>query len=828
MLKKIKEIFDISNKEYNTAIKIAKEIDALAEEYQVMSDEELQEMTPILKTRLENGETLDDVLVAAYATAREASKRVSDKYPYFVQLVGAVVLHRGNIAEMRTGEGKTLTSVLPAYLNSLENKGVHIVTVNEYLATREAEGEIGDIFRFLGLSVGLNLRDLNKNQKREVYDCDIVYSTNSEIGFDYLRDNMVLYKTQRVMQRGLNYAIIDEIDSALIDEARTPLIISGGKSRAQNLYEVTNNFARSITEEDYDFDVKTRVIGLTQAGISKAEKSFNIDNLYDLQHAQLVHAIAQALKANYTLEKEVDYVVHEGEVVIVDQFTGRMMPGRAYSDGLHQALEAKEGLKVKEETSTVATITYQNLFRMYKKLSGMTGTAKTEEEEFREIYNMYVVVIPTNVAVIRNDNTDIIYGKLDDKFKAITAKVKELNEKGQPVLVGTVAVETSEYLSKLFTKSKIKHEVLNAKNHFREADIIKNAGQKYAVTIATNMAGRGTDIKLGEGVVELGGLYVIGTERHESRRIDNQLRGRSGRQGDPGTSQFYVSFEDTLMIRFGMSNMQKRISSDEPLQSRMFTKAFEGAQKRIEGNNYDIRKRLLQYDDVMGKQREVMYKMRNDILDVEDYHQTMMELIERGVEVILDDRIQERAYSQEVHQDIVEYINAHYTDDSTNITLNSYDSIEDLKQDVTRRLCHLYEEKLGIVDEEARKEFEKVIALRVIDTRWMSHIDAMAHLKEGVGMRGYAQENPLRAYTMEGLKMFDEMIYNIERDIVQFALRSKIKINEERKEVIKGNAVRNAAKEQKRRPTIKTKKIRPNEPCPCGSGKKYKHCCGRN
>lgn len=834
MFKNLLSKFDSANVEFKRAEKLATEIEQLDPVMQEYSDSDLQNKIVEFKERYTNGESLDDMLVEAFAVVREASSRVLNMKPFYVQLIGGIVLHNGNIAEMKTGEGKTLTSVLPAYLNAISGKGVHIITVNDYLATREAEGEIGDLFRWLGLSVGLNIRDLSSGQKRDVYGCDIMYTTNNELGFDYLRDNMVLYSNRRVQQKGLNYAIIDEVDSILIDEARTPLIISGGKAQTVNMYEQADRAAKSLrVDEDFIIDLKTKSVSLTKDGIARCEQIFNVDNLYDLDHASTVHNLHQALKANYTLDNEVDYIISEGEIVIVDQFTGRLMPGRAFSEGLHQAIEAKEGVMIKDETRTMATITFQNLFRMYSKLSGMTGTAKTEEEEFRDIYNMYVVAIPTNKPVARQDLIDKVFSTMKGKYTCLVRDVKAIHQTGQPILIGTVAVETSEIISGLLSKAGIKHEVLNAKNHFREAEIVAKAGDMNSVTIATNMAGRGTDIKLGPGVVDLGGLYVIGTERHESRRIDNQLRGRSGRQGDPGKSQFYVSFEDMLMLRFGSQNAErlKRVglAEDEPIQMKMFAKSIESAQNRIEGNNYDSRKRVLQYDEVMSSQRKVMYSLRNEIIDSVTYHDRVLELISNVIDgYVRNVSLEKEGFSDAVVSQVVDYANSHYLTEEFSLTNVEYSSEEDFIAKVTDKIIECYKEKLTLIeDEKARDEFEKVIALRVFDTHWIKQIDTMAHLKEGIGLRSYAQQNPLHEYTMEGKRLFDAMMYNIEKDIVQFCLKSQIRKNTERVEVIKGKAVRDASKENTKRKPVTNKKVKVNDPCPCGSGKKYKHCCGK-
>ncbi len=654
----LRSLIDSEYKELKKFEKQAKQIDALSEEMAALSDKELAAKTEEFKKELENGKTLEDILVPAFATVREAAYRVIGEKPYFVQILGGLAIHYGNIAEMKTGEGKTLVATMPAYLNALTGKGVHIITVNEYLANRDAEW-MGKIHEFLGLTVGVNKREMSSQQKREAYNCDILYSTNNEIGFDYLRDNMVPRAQDRV-QRPLNFVIVDEVDSILIDEARTPLIISGGKMDSKNLYESADSAVKRLEEDDYTIDEKTKSVSLTDSGVELIEKIFHLKNLFDLENAALVHHLNQALKANYGMKNDVDYVVENGEVIIVDQFTGRLMHGRQYSDGLHQAIEAKEGVKINEETKTMATITFQNLFRMYNKLSGMTGTAKTEEEEFRDIYNMYVIQIPTNKPVIREDYPDLVYATETGKFKAIVRKIKEVHETGQPILVGTVSVENNEKLSALLKKEGLKHEVLNAKNHEREAEIIAKAGEKGAITIATNMAGRGTDIKLGEGVKELGGLCVIGTERHESRRIDNQLRGRSGRQGDPGMSQFFVSFDDELMRRFGTDRIKQMLinvgfSDEQAIRSKTFTKSIEQAQKKVEGNNYDIRKTLLDYDNVMNEQREIIYARRNEILDQDSIKERTQETFLTNITYLVNSHIEPVGYLTEfVKSEIIE------------------------------------------------------------------------------------------------------------------------------------------------------------------------------
>ena len=831
MLGFLKKIFDHEYKELKKFKLIADEVFELDDKYKKMTDKQLQGCTNKLKKRLKDGETVDDILPDAFAVAREAAYRVIGEKPFYVQVLGALAIHFGNIAEMKTGEGKTLTCVMPAYLNALTEKGVHVVTVNEYLATRDAEW-MGQIYRFLGLTVAVNLREMSSKEKKEAYNCDILYSTNNELGFDYLRDNMVVNAEDRV-QRPLHFAIIDEVDSVLIDEARTPLIISGGVMKSANLYKDADRFVKTLREnEDYTIDEKTKDITLTDQGTEKGEKYFRIANLYDIEHSALVHHVNQALKANYTMHNDVDYVVQEGKVVIVDQFTGRLMPGRAFSDGLHQAIEAKENVEIEEETKTLATITFQNYFRMYEKLSGMTGTAKTEEEEFRNIYNMYVIEITTNLPVIRVDAADLIYSTKEEKYKAIIAEIKRRHEKGQPVLVGTIAIETNELLSSMLKKAHIKHEILNAKNHAREAEIIAKAGEKGSVTIATNMAGRGTDIKLGEGVKELGGLCVIGTERHESRRIDNQLRGRSGRQGDPGYSQFFVSFEDELMVRFGTDRFKSilemaGLDSERNMRSRTITRSVETAQKRVEGNNFDARKHLLQYDDVMGKHREIMYARRNEILDNEDVHNYVINTMKELIELLVRRHTNEHGVILEADcNEIVEYVNENLLNNS-NLKLSEIlnKEINDIIDVIQSKVLKEYEEKIKELPDEIRKDFEKAISLQVIDNYWMEHINTMDHLREGVSLRGYANEDPLQAYIREGFELFDKMLDNICKDTTLYLLKAEIRQNLQAKQV-KGST--NEAKEQGVKKTIKKgKKIGRNDMCPCGSGKKYKQCCGK-
>ena len=831
MLGFLKKIFDHEYKELKKFKLIADEVFELDDKYKKMTDKQLQGCTNKLKKRLKDGETVDDILPDAFAVAREAAYRVIGEKPFYVQVLGALAIHFGNIAEMKTGEGKTLTCVMPAYLNALTEKGVHVVTVNEYLATRDAEW-MGQIYRFLGLTVAVNLREMSSKEKKEAYNCDILYSTNNELGFDYLRDNMVVNAEDRV-QRPLHFAIIDEVDSVLIDEARTPLIISGGVMKSANLYKDADRFVKTLREnEDYTIDEKTKDITLTDQGTEKGEKYFRIANLYDIEHSALVHHVNQALKANYTMHNDVDYVVQEGKVVIVDQFTGRLMPGRAFSDGLHQAIEAKENVEIEEETKTLATITFQNYFRMYEKLSGMTGTAKTEEEEFRNIYNMYVIEIPTNLPVIRVDAADLIYSTKEEKYKAIIAEIRRRHEKGQPVLVGTIAIETNELLSSMLKKAHIKHEILNAKNHAREAEIIAKAGEKGSVTIATNMAGRGTDIKLGEGVKELGGLCVIGTERHESRRIDNQLRGRSGRQGDPGYSQFFVSFEDELMVRFGTDRFKSilemaGLDSERNMRSKTITRSVETAQKRVEGNNFDARKHLLQYDDVMGKHREIMYARRNEILDNEDVHNYAINTMKELIELLVRRHTNEHGVILEADcNEIVEYVNENLLNNS-NLKLSEIlnKEINDIIDVIQSKVLKEYEEKIKELPDEIRKDFEKAISLQVIDNYWMEHINTMDHLREGVSLRGYANEDPLQAYIREGFELFDKMLDNICKDTTLYLLKAEIRQNLQAKQV-KGST--NEAKDQGVKKTIKKgKKIGRNDMCPCGSGKKYKQCCGK-
>ena len=828
---KLLKMFDHEYRELKRFHKIADQVMALEEEYSKLTDTELQDKTQEFKDRLSKGETLEDILVEAFATAREASFRVIGEKHFYVQILGGLAIHYGNIAEMKTGEGKTLTAVLPAYLNALTGDGVHIITVNEYLAGRDAEW-MGGIHKFLGLTVGVNTRELSAKEKQEAYNCDILYSTNNEVGFDYLRDNMVVRKEDRV-QRPLNFAIIDEVDSVLIDEARTPLIISGGEMQNSNLYIQADRYAKGLkAEEDYIYDEKTKSVNLTEKGADKAEAQFGLKNLYDADNSKILHFINQALRANYSMKNDVDYVVQDGEIVIVDQFTGRLMKGRAYSDGLHQAIEAKEGVNINEETKTLATITFQNLFRMYKKLSGMTGTAKTEEEEFRNIYNMYVIEIPTNKPVIREDAADLVYATKEAKYKAIVNFVKYKYEEGQPVLIGTIAIETSELISNLLKQAHIPHEVLNAKNHEREAEIISKIGLSKSVTIATNMAGRGTDIKLSDEIRALGGLCVVGTERHESRRIDNQLRGRSGRQGDPGYTQFFVSMKDDLMVRFGSDRigvmMENMGMGDQAIRSKAFTRSIGTAQKRVEGNNFDIRKNLLQYDDVMNNQREIIYGKRNQILDNESIHEMVLTTFRHHIEDLVNSHIDPEGYlTEEDFKDIVEFANENLLKKDIKEKEIKDKEPNEVIDYLCKKVIDEYEKKLEEIPVEVTQEFEKVITLQVLDNYWMEHINTMSHLREGIHLRGYAQEDPLRAYTMEGFDLFDSMLQKVDKDVSISLLKAEIRQNIERKEQTKKMITNDSEEKPIKKKPIKKQKIGRNDPCPCGSGKKYKQCHGK-
>ena len=831
----LKTIIENDKGELRRLEKMADKVLKYEDEMAALTDEQLQAKTEEFKQRYQNGETLDQLLYEAFAVVREGAKRVLGLFPYKVQVMGGIVLHHGDVPEMRTGEGKTLTATMPVYLNALSGKGVHVVTVNEYLTERDAT-EMGELYSWLGLSVGINLAAKSPMEKKEAYLCDITYSTNSEIGFDYLRDNMVV-RAENMVQRPLNYALVDEVDSILIDEARTPLIVSGANAvETSQLYHMADHFVKSLDKDDYIIDIQSKTIGLSDSGIDKAESYFKLENLYDIENVALTHFIDNALRANYIMILDIDYVVsEEQEILIVDQFTGRTMEGRRYSDGLHQAIEAKEGVPIQDETKTSASITYQNLFRMYKKLAGMTGTGKTEEEEFREIYNIRVIPIPTNRPIQRIDHSDLLYASLDAKFKAVVEDVKARYQKGQPVLVGTVAVETSDFLSKKLVEAGVPHEVLNAKNHYREAQIIMNAGQRGAITIATNMAGRGTDIKLGEGVRELGGLCVIGTERHESRRIDNQLRGRSGRQGDPGESQFYLSLEDDLMKRFGSERLKgvfERLNmSDEAIKSRMLTRQVEAAQKRVEGNNYDTRKQVLQYDDVMREQREIIYSQRHDVITADrDLAPEIHAMIKRTINRVVDNHA--RAKQDEKLEAILNFARYNLLPEDS-ISLSDLEGLSDqaIKDELYQRALKVYDSQVAkLRDEEAVKEFQKVLILRVVDNKWTDHIDALDQLRNAVGLRGYAQNNPVVEYQSEGFRMFNDMIGSIEFDVTRLMMKAQIHEQErpQTEHHISTTATRNIAAQQTELPAdLDLSQVKRNDLCPCGSGKKFKNCHGK-
>lgn len=831
----LKTIIENDKGEIRRLEKMADKVFKYEDQMAALTDDQLKAKTVEFKERYQNGESLDSLLYEAFAVVREGAKRVLGLFPYKVQVMGGIVLHHGDVPEMRTGEGKTLTATMPVYLNALSGKGVHVVTVNEYLSERDAT-EMGELYSWLGLSVGINLAAKSPMEKKEAYECDITYSTNSEIGFDYLRDNMVV-RAENMVQRPLNYALVDEVDSILIDEARTPLIVSGANAvETSQLYHMADHYVKSLDKDDYIIDVQSKTIGLSDSGIDKAESYFKLENLYDIENVALTHFIDNALRANYIMLLDIDYVVsEEQEILIVDQFTGRTMEGRRYSDGLHQAIEAKEGVPIQDETKTSASITYQNLFRMYKKLSGMTGTGKTEEEEFREIYNIRVIPIPTNRPVQRIDHPDLLFASIEAKFKAVVKDVKARYQKGQPVLVGTVAVETSDYISKKLVEAGVPHEVLNAKNHYKEAQIIMNAGQRGAVTIATNMAGRGTDIKLGEGVRELGGLCVIGTERHESRRIDNQLRGRSGRQGDPGESQFYLSLEDDLMKRFGSERLKgifERLNmSEEAIESRMLTRQVEAAQKRVEGNNYDTRKQVLQYDDVMREQREIIYAQRYDVITADrDLAPEIHSMIKRTIGRVVDGHA--RAKQDEKLEAILNFAKYNLLPEDS-ITLEDLSGLSDkaIKEELFQRALKVYDSQVSkLRDEEAVKEFQKVLILRVVDNKWTDHIDALDQLRNAVGLRGYAQNNPVVEYQAEGFRMFNDMIGSIEFDVTRLMMKAQIHEQErpQAEHHISTTATRNIAAHQANMPEdLDLSQIGRNELCPCGSGKKFKNCHGK-
>lgn len=840
----LSKILDGNNKEIKQLGKLADKVIALEEKTAILTDEEIRNKTKQFQTELadidnvkKQNDYLDKILPEAYALVREGSKRVFNMTPYKVQIMGGIAIHKGDIAEMRTGEGKTLTATMPTYLNALAGRGVHVITVNEYLSSVQSE-EMAELYNFLGLTVGLNLNSKTTEEKREAYAQDITYSTNNELGFDYLRDNMVNYSEDRVM-RPLHFAIIDEVDSILIDEARTPLIISGEAEKSTSLYTQANVFAKMLKQdEDYKYDEKTKSVHLTEQGADKAERMFKVENLYDVQNVDVISHINTALRAHVTLQRDVDYMVVDGEVLIVDQFTGRTMPGRRFSEGLHQAIEAKEGVQIQNESKTMASITFQNYFRMYNKLAGMTGTAKTEEEEFRNIYNMTVTQIPTNKPVQRNDKSDLIYISQKGKFDAVVEDVVEKHKAGQPVLLGTVAVETSEYISNLLKKRGIRHDVLNAKNHEREAEIVAGAGQKGAVTIATNMAGRGTDIKLGEGVEELGGLAVIGTERHESRRIDDQLRGRSGRQGDKGDSRFYLSLQDELMIRFGSERLQKMMSrlgldDSTPIESKMVSRAVESAQKRVEGNNFDARKRILEYDEVLRKQREIIYNERNSIIDEEDSSQVVDAMLRSTLQRSINYYIN-TADDEPEYQPFIDYINDIFLQegDITEDDIKGKDA-EDIFEVVWAKIEAAYQSQKDILEEQMN-EFERMILLRSIDSHWTDHIDTMDQLRQGIHLRSYAQQNPLRDYQNEGHELFDIMMQNIEEDTCKFILKSVVQVedNIEREKTTEFGEAKHVSAEDgkekvKPKPIVKGDQVGRNDDCLCGSGKKFKNCHGK-
>ena len=842
-----------SEREVKRVIPIVDKIEGMEPEMEKLSDEELKAKTPEFKKRLEAGETLDDILPEAYAVVREASRRTIGLRHFRVQLIGGVILHQGRITEMRTGEGKTLVSTLPAYLNALEGKGVHIVTVNDYLAKRDAEW-MGQIHQFLGLTVGVILNSMDNDERREAYNCDITYATNNELGFDYLRDNMVIYNEQLV-QRNLHYAIVDEVDSVLIDEARTPLIISGSSGKSTKIYEACDNLVRQLkrgTEKelskmdiimkedsgetgDYVANEKEKTVNLTEEGVKKVERFFHPENLADPENLEIQHCVNLSLRAHALMHLDKDYVVKDDQVLIVDEFTGRIMPGRRYSDGLHQAIEAKEHVKVKRESKTLATITFQNFFNKYNKKCGMTGTALTEEKEFREIYGMDVVEVPTNLPIQRVDQNDSVYKTKREKLNAIVDEIVESHEKGQPVLVGTITIESSEELSQILKKRGVPHKVLNAKFHEMEADIIADAGLMGAVTIATNMAGRGTDIKLGEGVVELGGLKIIGTERHESRRIDNQLRGRSGRQGDPGESKFYISLEDDLMRLFGSQNLMQMFNSlgipeGEQIQHKMLSKAIERAQKKIEGNNYGIRKNLLEYDQINNEQREIIYEERRKVLDGDDMREDIIQMIQQLVEkyvgaVIGEDQLPEEWNLNELNEILIPMIPVK----PVVFDRERFEGITkaDLIQQLQEEAVQLYEEKEAeFPEKEQIREIERVVLLKATDSRWMNHIDDMDQLRQGIGLQAFGQRDPVVEYRMQGYDMFNEMTESIREETVRMLMHVRIEEKVEREQVAKVTGTNRD--DSANAPVVrKSEKVGRNDPCPCGSGKKYKHCCGR-
>ena len=836
------KMFDGNKRELKALRKQAQKVLELAPEIEKLSDDEIKNKTAEFKEQLQTAEgdrkkeekMLDDILAEAFAVVREASKRTLGMEPFEVQVMGGIALHKGDIAEMKTGEGKTLTATMPVYLNALTGRGVHVITVNEYLSEIQME-ELEVLYNFLGLTVGLNLNAKNSTEKREAFAADITYTTNNELGFDYLRDNMVTYKQDRVL-RGLNFTVIDEVDSILIDEARTPLIISGKAKERETYYLQAHQFSKMLKEEeDYTYDIKTRNIQLNESGMEKAEKWIKIDNLYNVQHVSLLHHINQALKANFSMERDVDYVVEDEGILIVDQFTGRTMKGRRFSDGLHQAIEAKEGVDIQNESRTMASITFQNFFRLFHKLSGMTGTAKTEEEEFMNIYNMRVTQIPTNQPVQRIDNTDKIYAAEEIKLRAVVEDVIDRHKKGQPILIGTVAVETSELISNLLRKHGIRHNVLNAKNHGREAEIIKEAGKKGAVTIATNMAGRGTDIKLGEGVKDLGGLAVIGTERHESRRIDDQLRGRSGRQGDVGESTFYLSLEDDLMRRFGseriQSIMERMGMSEEELTSKMISRGVESSQKRVEGNNFDARKRLLEYDEVLRKQREIIYGERDEIIDHDDVSELLNDMIERSVQRTVEFYDLDTEEDIDYDQYVKTLTDMYLPEDDISVDEIRGRGAEEIYTIVMDKVKAHLAEKEETLGQEKMRLFERMMMLRTMDQKWVEHIDSMDQLRTGIHLRSYGQINPLREYQNEGIQMFENMLVNIEDDTSKFVLKTTVRTDEEmkREQVVDKKQMQTGDGKQKakKQPVKRQVKVGRNDPCPCGSGKKYKNCHGQ-
>lgn len=824
-----------SERQVKNIIPLIDKIDKLGPSMEALSEEELKGKTQEFKERLAKGETLDDILVEAFAVVREGSKRILGMKHYREQLIGGIVLHQGRISEMKTGEGKTLVATLPAYLNALSGKGVHVITVNDYLAQRDKEW-MGQLYEYLGLTTGVIVHGLTNDQRREAYAADITYGTNNEFGFDYLRDNMVIYKEERV-QRKLNYCIVDEVDSILIDEARTPLIISGAGDKSTDFYKIADFFVKRLKEEEhFTVDEKGHAVMLTDEGMHEAEKTFNVENYADAENMELQHYVTQGLKANYLMKRDKDYMVKNNEIIIVDEFTGRLMEGRRYSDGLHQAIEAKENVEVRRESKTLATITFQNYFRMYEKLSGMTGTAQTEEAEFREIYGLDVVIIPTHRPIARKDQKDLVYKTQRGKYNAIVEEIMETHKTGQPILVGTTSIEKSELISDLLKKKRIPHKVLNAKYHEQEAEIVSKAGQLGNITIATNMAGRGTDIKLGEGALEVGGLKIIGTERHESRRIDNQLRGRSGRQGDVGESRFYISLEDDLMRLFGSDKVMAiadkiGLDEDEAIENAMVTKTIENAQKKVEGNNFDIRKSLLGYDDVINQQREIIYKQRTEVLEGEnlkDYITTMIkDIIEAAVNVHLDS--EDENYKEAI-ETLLNYLEDIYLPkDEFNVEDLFKLEPEEIEAKLLEVAMKLYEEKEASIGSEQMREIERVIMLKCVDSKWMDHIDNMDHLKQGIGLRAYKQQDPVQAYQMEGSNMFEEMIESIKLDTVKYLYHVRVQVEAPKREKVAEEAEAIHGEKEvnnKKQPIKHGPKIKRNDPCPCGSGKKYKNCCG--